>query len=586
MPARLRGQALNYTIDRFEAQVLGALRATDLIDPRDIIVERPKANVLADLAFAAFRSARRQGIAPDVQARDVAAAIQVPTDSLIGAVTAVGPFVNFQIAPTAYTESVLSEIQTLNAAYGHDRSGAGQTVVIDYSSPNVAKRMHVGHIRSTIIGQALANILSALGFEVVRDNHLGDWGKSFGVLLAGIARDGIPTGDGEQLLAALEDLYARSSKLAEQDRDFDEAARAWGRRLELGDPVARRYWQQMVALTVRINQTSYDRLGVHFDHAYGESFYEPFLAGIIDTVEQNSVARRDASGALVVDVGDNLPTFLLQRSDGASLYHTRDLATIQFRIETFHPSQIIYVVGATQELYLRQLFALAGAIGLAQGTMLVHVPFGTVFDPSGQPLSTRRGNMVYLEDLLNEAHERARTIVDAGHADLPVAERDEIAEAVGIGAVIYNDLHQDPRRSITLDWNQMLSMDGDSAPYIQYMYARCRSILRRAADTDQLTPATPGNWSLLTHPSEIELMKQLSRLPQAIRAAGSNYAPHLVAAWSYEAARSIAAFYRDCPVLQAEYAPLRAARTQLVDAASQALKNGLALLSISAPERL
>jgi arginyl-tRNA synthetase len=577
---------LNYTIDRFEEQVLDALRATTLIAPQDIAVERPKGNIPADLAFPAFRSARTHGTAPDAFAREIAAAIRVPADSLIGAVTAAGPFVNFQIAPNAYTASVLSEFQTLDNAYGHDRIGAGQTVVIDYSSPNVAKRMHVGHIRSTIIGQALANILAALGYNVVRDNHLGDWGKSFGVILAGIAREGMPDGEGEPLLAALEELYARASKAAEGDPDFDQQARDWGRRLEQGDPSARRLWRQMVDLTTRINQASYDRLGVHFDHVYGESFYEPLLAGIIDTVAQSPVAHRDASGALVVNVGEELPTFLLQRSDGASLYHTRDLATIQFRIETFRPAQIIYVVGAPQELYLRQLFALANAIGMTDGTRLVHVPFGTVFDANGQPLSTRRGNMVYLEDLLNEAHARARTIVDGSHADLPVDEREAIAEAVGIGAVIYNDLHQDPRRSITLDWNQMLAMDGDSAPYIQYMYARCRSILRRAADTDELPPAMPGDLSLLTHPSEIDLVKQLSRLARALREAGTHDAPNLVAAWCYETARSIAAFYRDCPVLQAENAPLRAARIQLVDAASRALRNGLQLLGISAPERL
>ena len=577
---------MNYTIDRFEQQVLDTLRATDLIDPNVIVVERPKAAVPADLAFTTFRSARTHGTTPDVLAREIAAAIRVPSNSLIGAVTAVGPFVNFQIAPIAFTESVLTEIQTLEDAYGHDRIGAGQTVVIDYSSPNVAKRMHVGHIRSTIIGQALANILSALGFKVVRDNHLGDWGKSFGVLLAGIAREGIPAGEGEQLLAALEDLYARASKAAESDPDFDQEARDWGRRLEHGDLNARQHWRQMVALTVHVNQASYDRLGVQFDHMYGESFYEPILAGIIDTVEHHSVAHRDASGALVVDVGEHLPTFLLQRSDGASLYHTRDLATIQFRIETFNPAQIIYVVGAPQELYLRQLFALADAVGIVNGTTLVHVPFGTVFDANGQPLSTRRGNMVYLEDLLNEAHARARSIVDGSHADLSADERDDIAEAVGIGAVIYNDLHQDPRRSITLDWNQMLAMDGDSAPYIQYMYARCRSILRRVADPYEITLAVPDDLSLLTHASEIDLIMQLSRLPLVTREAGARYAPNLVASWCYETARSIAMFYRDCPVLQAEQAPLRAARIQLVDVASRALRNGLQLLGISAPERL
>jgi arginyl-tRNA synthetase len=458
-------------------------------------------------------------------------------------------------------------------------------VVVDYSSPNVAKRMHVGHIRTTIIGQALVNILAALGYHVIRDNHLGDWGKSFGVLLAGIAHEGFPHGEGEQLLAGLEEVYARYSALAQRDAAIDQQARDWSLRLERGDVRARELWQRMVDLTIQVNQPNYDRLGVGFDHMYGESFYEPMVGGVIDAAERSGVAYRDEGGALVVDLGDELPTFLLQRSDGGTLYHTRDVATLRFRVETFRPDQIVYVIGAPQELYLKQLFAFARALGIAGDVALVHVPFGTVFDAAGQPLSTRRGNMIYLETLLNEAHARARAIADRNRPDLPLEEREAIAEAVGIGAVIYNDLHQDPKRNITLDWDRMLALEGNSAPYIQYMYARCRSILRRAT-TEQRHAAPDEELALLTHPSELNLVKQLARLPVVVRAAGQRYAAHMVADWCYQTARAVAAVYRDCPVLQAEDTRLRAARLRLVEAAAQGLKNGLGLLGIAAPEQL
>jgi arginyl-tRNA synthetase len=358
--------------------------------------------------------------------------------------------------------------------------------------------------------------------------------------------------------------------------------------LERGDPRARELWQRAVDLTLRANQSSYDRLGVRFDHAYGESFYESMLAGVIEDALAKGVAHRDASGAVVGDLGGDLPTFLLQRSDGGTLYHTRDVATIKFRVETFRPEKILYVVGEPQTLHFRQLFALARALGYADGVELIHVAFGTVFDATGRPLSTRQGNMVYLQELLDEAHARALVVVERANPELPTGEKETIAEAVGIGAVIYNDLHQDPKRNLTLDWDRMLALEGNSAPYIQYMHARCRSILRRAVETR--TEASPGRIegdpSVLVHPSEQTLVKQLARLPLAIREAGARCAPSEVAGWCYETARALSGFYRDCRVLDAETAALRLARLRLVAATAQSLKNGLSLLAISAPDRL
>lgn len=575
---------MDYALDRFKQQVRAAIAATGQVPDAAVELTAPKPNIPADLAFPAFKAAKQLGTPPPQLAASLASAIQPAADTLIGAVAAAGPFLNFSLDAAGLANAVLEEVEELGPRYGSDDVGGNKTVVIDYSSPNVAKLMHVGHIRSTIIGQSLYNIFKFLGYNVVGDNHLGDWGKQFGMNIAAIVRWGRPDGEGEEALAQIDKLYAQYANMAKTDPALDDEARAWSLKLEQGDPIARDLWQSMVDLTLSANQRNYDRLGVHIDHNYGESFYEPMLAGVIQEALDKKVAYRDEGGAVVVDLGSSLPTFLLQRSDGGTLYHTRDVATILFRLKEFDPAQILYVVGMPQELHFRQLFALVRAMGYAQDVDLEHIKFGTIFDQHGQPLSTRRGNMIYLADLLNDAHQRARAVVEQASPDLPEAEKDEVAEIVGVGSVMYNDLYQDPRRNITLDWDRMLALEGNSAPYIQYMYARCRSILRRAAEEGQELP--PYNAALLQHPSEQAALKQMAKLPGAVREAGARYAPFVVAEWCYEMARALSGFYRDCSVLKAETPELRAARLHLVAATAQALHNGLGLLGLRVPERM
>lgn len=575
---------MEYTFDALtrEADVLAA--GTGLIPPDLAAFGPPNPRVQADLAMPVFRIAQERAQPPPTLAAEIAAAMQVGPRALVGEVSASGPYVNVSVAPGPFAAAVLADVERLGEAYGEDDLGAGRTVVVDYSAPNVAKRMHVGHVRSTVIGQALVNLLRRVGYHTVGDNHIGDWGKSFGVLLTGLDHEGVPDGAGEALLVALEVVYARWSARAAEDPDVDAAARAWSLRLERGDPTARTLWQRAVDLTTEANRPSYERLDVRFDLALGESFYEPLLAGVVADALRSGVGREDEEGAVVVDLPD-LPTFLLRRSDGGTLYHTRDAATIKYRVETFRPAQIVYVVGEPQALYFRQLFALADALGYAPGVNLVHRAFGTVFGPDGRALSTRRGNMVTLESLLDEAHARARAVVERGGGDLGEGERELVAEAVGVGAVVYNDLHQDPRRNLVLDWDRMLALDGDSAAYAQYMHARCRSILRRA-DIHATEGEGAAAAAVLVHPSEQALVKQLARLPQAAREAANEHALVPVAAWCHGTARAFAAFYRDCPVLLADDPTLRAARLRLVRATAVALVNGLGVLGLSAPERM
>lgn len=590
---------MEYALDRFEQQIRAAIAATGLLTPDQIELAEPKANVPADLALPCFRAAKAQGRNPAELATAVAGAIALPEGSLIGAVQALGPFLNFRLDPAQLAEQTLREVEAGGERYGADDRGAGQTVIVEYSSPNIAKRMHVGHIRSTIIGQALNNILAFLGYRTIADNHLGDYGKQFGTLLAAVERFGRPEGEGETALAQLETIYARYNRLIGSDADeesdadavtLDDSARAWSLRLEQDDPEARELWQWMIELTKEANQVNYDRLGVAFDLQHGESFYASMLPTVMAKTEDQGLAVRDPGGALVVkelpaDNGKLLPTFLVQRSDGATLYLTRDLATIIYREHEFGPKKIIYVVEQRQELHFRQVFALTRALGYGQNIELVHVYFGTIFGPNGEPLSARRGNMVYLQTLLDDADAQARAVVQEKIADGKTSftpeEIDALAKIVGTGAVIYNDLYQDPRRNITLDWERMLAFEGNSAPYLQYTHARCRSILREVGDE-----AAGGDATLLTTDEEVAVLKQLAHLPEAVRRAGETYAPYHIADWLYGTAREFARFYRAHSVLQASSPELRAARLRLVAATAQALRNGLSLLGIQAPERM
>lgn len=579
---------MEYTHDRLMRQAREVIVATGLASADQVELVAPKPNIPADLAFPTFKAARERQIPPPQLASELAAKIVIPADSLLSGVTAAGPFLNFTMNVTNYAVGVLDDIRRLAGHYGNDDVGTDKRIVIDYSAVNIAKLMHVGHIRSTIIGQALCNIFRALGYTVIGDNHLGDYGKQFGMNIAAITKWGKPQGQDEEALAQLDKLYAQYSREAKEDKSMDDEARAWSLKLEQGDPTAVELWQWMVNLTLTAIQENYERLGVKFDHAYGESFYAPMNAGVIEDVLKSGLAYRDEGGAVVVtELEQNMPTFLLQRSDSGTLYHTRDMSTIKFRMAEFAPTQIIYVVGAPQELHFRQLFALARAVGyVPSGVELSHVKFGTIFDQHGKPLSTRAGNMIYLTDLLNDARDRARQVVDASSPDLPDAERADVAEKVGIGAVMYNDLYQDSRRNITLDWDRMLAIEGNSAPYIQYMYARCRSIVRRVLGEQADATVGVADATLLTHPSEVDLIRQLAKMPHAIRDAADRYATFVIAEWCYDTARTFAAFYRDCPVAKADDEALRTARLALTAATAQALRNGLALLGIHVPERM
>ncbi len=580
-----------YALDRARAQASDVLAATGLVAADAMTLVEPKPNIPADLAFPIFAAAKSAGANPADFARRVADAVTLPADSLLGAVEAADGFVNIHFAPERFARAVLDDVFSADDAYGRDAGiGAEQTLVVEFSSPNIARKMHVGHLRTTVIGNSLRNILVALGYRVITDNHLGDWGTQFGSLLAAHALWGWPPQMETDPVEALVQIYARFHAAAEADPALRDLARQWFKRLESGDEAARATWKQLVKITLEEFDRTYQRLNITFDTTHGESFYEPMLESVVREAIDKGVARVEADGAVSVGFGEALPSYLLQKSDGATLYQTRDVATCLYRWHEYAPARNIYVVGQEQTLHFQQVFETVRRMGYPEiADRSVHISFGAVTDVGGQRFSMRRGTAIFLDEVLDEAVARARQTIGEkmaeGKTELSEAEQETTAEIIGIGAIIYNDLYQGPERGIRFDWDKLLSFEGNTALYIQYTHARCRSILRKA-DLSPLGRAGDFNAALLTTPEEQAVLKQLARLPHALREAGEKFLPALIAEWTYNLAREFARFYHEHPVLDAATPELRQARLGLVQAVGQGLRNGLALLGIRAPERM
>lgn len=574
--------SLTYCFDRLRGQVAGLLSSAGLaIDPAEIRDVEPGQGY--DLAVPVFRLAKARQASPAELARDIAARLDIGSTPF-AAVTSAGGYVNFTLDPARLAAEVCADYSRAPQDYGRRAIGAGRTIVIDYSSPNIAKPFSVGHLRSTIIGQALRNILTFLGWRVIGDNHLGDWGTQFGKLLSAWSRWGDaaelernPTG---HLLA----LYVRFHDEAAGDPSLEPEARDWFRRLETGDPAARELWQRFVRFSTAEFERIYRLLGVSFDAMLGESFYEDRLEGVIRRCLAAGIAREepaeDGSGTVVLipldSAGIKTP-LLLRKSDGTSLYATREIATAEYRIETWQPEKMLYVVGNEQELYFRQFRAALALLG--HPVECVHVNFGLIRLPEGR-MSTREGRVVFLEDVIREAIRRAGAVV--ADRDLAEDEKAEIARKVGIGAIKYADLSQSRIKEVVFDWNRMLSLDGDSAPYLQYAFTRTRSILRKSGDSS-FAIRRPH---LLVAPEEQTLLKHLARFPDSIVAAAENCEPHRICHRLFRLAQDFSVFYDRVQVLKAESDDLRAARLGLVEMTGTVLQLGLGLLGIETAERM
>jgi arginyl-tRNA synthetase len=532
-----------------------------------------------DLSFATFGLAKTLRKAPPAIAAELAAKLSVP--GLLVAPT--GPYVNARFENGSFVADVLAEVRRLKERYASGEQGAGKTVVIDYSSPNIAKPIGFHHIRTTVLGHALANLHRHLGFRVEGINYLGDWGKQFGLVAVGFEMFGEAAR--RQDMAHLVDVYVKANALAEKDKDFDEKARAFFRRMEQGDKDALTLWNEFREASLQGFAPLYARLGIAFEHMEGESRYEGRMDQVIEEIAR-TVGVRESDGALVVDFpyAENEPPVLLKKTDGSTLYVTRDLAAAEDRWERFHFERSLYVVARDQAFHFAQLFRVLKAMGKPWADRCLHVAFGRIAG-----MSTRKGEVVLLSDVLDEARDRAlekvRENQSAGriHTD----DVETLAEQVGLGAVLFGDLKNRRNSDYTFDWDEVLSFEGHTGPYLQYAHARACSLLARGG-------GAPADYdaSALVLPEEEALVRTVALFPRTVRLAQESYEPSLVASHLLDVAAAFSRWYtlgnqdRTKRVLTEDDARARAARLALADAVRITLRVGLSLLGIPTPENM
>ncbi len=544
-------------------------------------LEAPKDRRHGDLALACFAIAKARGVAPNALAAQVAQACAA--DDVIAAAAAAGPFVNFRFHRRALAREAVEGVRRGRPPFGRSPA-SGKRIVIDFSSPNIAKPFHMGHLRSTVIGAALRRMHAHLGHTVHGINHLGDWGAQFGKMLTAFERWGSPEALQRDPMRHMLEIYVRYAVEAQADPSLDQRSAEHFRRLESGeDNAQRRMWQRLRDESLRAFEGSYRRLGVEFDHVSGESFYEDKMAAALERVRAAGVLTV-SDGAEVVDLAaEGMPPCILRKSDGTTIYATRDLAAVFYRSQQFRFDRALYVVGAEQKLHFRQLKAVLAKMGLPEADRIEHVPFGLVLAPNPETgrwekFASRGGNAVFLDEVLDEAVAKVRAIIAEKNPDLEDA--DQVAEQVGVGAIVFNDLKNARVKDVKFDLEAMTNFDGETGPYVQYAVARLSSILRKAeADVgpDDI------DYALLAD-AEVVLLTMLE-FEAAIERGVEQSEPSAVADFTIRLAGEIHAYLKDHHVLRAE-APLRRARLALVAAAHQLLATALGLLGVAAPHKM
>jgi arginyl-tRNA synthetase len=560
--------------------------------PQDVAaqlrLQPPKDRKFGDLALGCFPLAKLRKSAPPKIAAELAESF-VPDEVLESAV-ATGPFVNFRFRRSALAEYVVTAVRDGAAPFG-PAEPTDEVIVIDYSSPNIAKPFHMGHLRSTVIGSALCKIHRHLGHEVHGINHLGDWGSQFGKIITAFKRWGSDEELEAHAMRHLFDIYVRYGQEAREDPSLDEESAGHFRRLESGeDNEERRLWDRLRTISLAAFEGPYARLGVRFDHYTGESFYEDKMEAAIERVAEAGILET-SEGAEVVAFGDEMPPCILRKSDGTTIYATRDLAAIFYRMEKFHFDRALYVVGSEQKLHFDQLREVVRKMGLPEAEHIEHVPFGLILaknEETGkwEKFATRGGNAIFLDEVLDEAVAQVRRIIEEKNPDLENA--DEVAEQVGVSAIVFNDLKNGRIKDVKFDWEAMLNFEGETGPYVQFAVARLSGILRNAGklgdddDTGDFDIAGV-DWALLEDAEQV-LLTMLEFGPTIERASAQNE-PSVITSLMIDLAGDIHSYLRDHHVLGAED-DLRDARLALVAAARSLLKTGLGLIGVAAPDRM
>ncbi|MFS9082967.1 arginine--tRNA ligase [Streptococcus australis] len=537
------------------------------------LLEQPKSSDLGDIAFPAFSLAKIERKAPQAIAADIAEKIDA---SHFEKVVATGPYVNFFLDKSQISDQVIKSVIEAGADYGQQDEGHGGNITIDLSSPNIAKPFSVGHLRSTVIGDALSNIFRKMGYNTIKINHLGDWGKQFGLLMVAYKKWGSKEAVEANPIDELLKLYVRINAEIENDPALDEEGRLWFKKLEDGDPEATELWQWFRDESLVEFNRIYKLLGVEFDSLNGEAFYNDKMDEAVQILEDKGLLK-ESKGASIVELDDvNLPPAMIKKSDGATLYITRDIATAIYRARTYNFVKNIYAVGQEQSNHFRQLKAVLKKMGFDWSDDMIHVDFGLV-TKNRQKLSTRKGNIILLEPTLQEAISRAKAQIEEKNPELE--NKEEVAHAVGVGAVKFYDLKTDRRNGYDFDLEAMVSFEGETGPYVQYAYARIQSILRKA----NFTPSADATYSL-SDPESWEIIKLLQDFARVVKRAAENYDPSLIAKYAINLAQAFNKYYAHTRIL--DESPERDSRLALSYSTAVVLKEALRLLGVDAPEKM
>lgn len=548
----------------------------DLLTAEDIcsMLEYPPDTTLGDLALPCFKLSKSLKMAPQKIAASLSGAFTGHEELCCTAVQ--GGYLNIRIAPQFLLQSVLARIEADGTKYGSSNEGAGKTVVLDYASPNIAKPFHIGHLGTTVIGHSLKLLHEFAGYHCVGINHLGDWGTQFGKLIVAYrkwgSREKIESGG----IDALVELYVKFHAAAEQDESLNQAARNEFKKLEENDADNIALWKWFIDISIREYDVTFGQLGITFDSYAGESFYTDKMPEQVEKMREKNLLVID-DGASIVDLSAyNMPPCLILKRDGSTLYPTRDIAAAVYRKRTYDFDKCIYITSAGQCLHFAQWFKVVELMGYDWYDRLVHVPYGTV-SIGGEKLATRTGNVVLLKDLFAQAIDKVRTRIEEKNPGL--ADKDAVAEAVGVGAVVFHYLYNSRIKDINFVMEDALSFEGSTGPYAQYTYARTCSLLEKAGEI-------PASEAKITAAEEGEVLKILSRFPEKVQTALAEYEPSVITRYAIELCTAFNRFYHNCPILSAEDPAVRATRLRITKVCGIVIKNALRLICLRTPEKI
>ena len=534
----------------------------------------PPNTEMGDFALPCFKFAKILRKSPVMIAEELKNTIA--TDDVISEVSAVNGYLNFKIDKNGFVKGTLDKILTQKEAYGASDEGNGKTVCIDYSSINIAKPFHIGHLSTTVLGGALYRIFNYLGYKTVGINHLGDYGTQFGKLISAFKRWGDKDVVEAGGIRALNELYVRFHKEAEEHPEYDDEARAYFKKIEQGDEECQALFRWFKELTLKDVQKIYELLDIHFDSYAGESFFSDKMTPIVEELKEKGLLT-ESRGAQVVDLeAYGMTPCMILKSDGSSLYATRDMAAATYRKKEYDFYKCLYVVAYQQNLHFKQFFKVLELMGKEWSKDLVHVAYGMVSLEEGT-MSTRKGNVVFLEDVINKCIEKAYTIIDEKNPNLE--NKEEVAKKVGVGAVIFGALYNNKIKDIVFSYDKVLNFDGETSVYVQYTCARANSVLQKGG--------VPASYEIPALTSEeIELVKALATFPETVKSAAEKYEPSFIARFAVDVAQKFNKFYFDCKILAAEDEKTKNFRLALTNATLQALKNAFALLGIGIPDKM